>query len=189
MDAFRGQPSGTVSVAGLPSAATYLLPKALGALDETGIDLVFTDVDVAERAFADLVTEHDIVIAHSLTSHAPAGTEGLVTVELVREPLDVAMAANHALAARDDVRPEDLVDQEWIGVPIGFPFDVVRLAVEEATGQQVRVVQRMRDNRLIEALVVASDKVAILPGSPHPRARMSSCGHCAGSPPRGTSSR
>ncbi|NYG58498.1 DNA-binding transcriptional LysR family regulator [Nocardioides daedukensis] len=170
-DAFRGQPSGTVSVAGLPSAATYLLPKALGALDETGIDLVFTDVDVAERAFADLVTEHDIVIAHSLTSHAPAGTEGLVTVELVREPLDVAMAANHALAARDDVRPEDLVDQEWIGVPIGFPFDVVRLAVEEATGQQVRVVQRMRDNRLIEALVVASDKVAILPRFTSPQGK------------------
>src|SRR3546814_14922392 len=73
------------------------------------------------------------------------------------------MALDHALAARDDVRPEDLVDQEWIGVPIGFPFDVVRLAVEEATGQSVRVVQRMRDNRLIEALVAASDKVAILP--------------------------
>ncbi|QIX27834.1 LysR family transcriptional regulator [Nocardioides sp. JQ2195] len=162
-DEFRGQPSGTVTVAGLPSAATYLLPGAFAELETTAIDLVFTDEDVAERAYADLVLEHDIVIAHSLTRRAPAGTEGLVTVELVREPLDVAMAAGHPLAARGDVRPEDLVDQEWIGVPIGFPFDTVRLAVEDSTGQPITVVQRLRDNRLIEALVAASHKVAILP--------------------------
>lgn len=162
-DAFRGQPSGTVTMAGLPSAATYLLPRALAELEGTAIDLVFTDEDVAERAYADLVVEHDIVVAHSLTSHAPAGTDGLVTVEVVREPLDVALAVDHPLAAREELRPEDLVDQEWIGVPIGFPFDTVRLAVEEATGQSLRVVQRMRDNRLIEALVGASEKVAILP--------------------------
>ncbi|KRF13781.1 hypothetical protein ASG90_13155 [Nocardioides sp. Soil797] len=162
-DAFRGQPSGTVTVAGLPSAATYLLPGALAELDGSAIELVFTDEDVAERAYADLVVEHDIVIAHSITSHAPEGTDHLVTVELVREPLDVAMAADHPLAARHDVRPEDLVDQEWIGVPLGFPFDTVRLAVEERTGQPVQVVQRIRDNRLIEALVAASAKVAILP--------------------------
>lgn len=162
-DAFLGKPAGTVTVAGLPSAATYLLPHALTELSNTPIDLVFTDEDVAERAYADLVVEHDIVIAHSLTRHAPAGTDGLVTTELVREPLDVAMAADHPLAAGDDVRPRDLVDQEWIGVPIGFPFDAVRLAVEETTGQPVHVGQRIRDNRLIEAVVAASDRVAILP--------------------------
>lgn len=162
-DAFRGQPSGTVTMAGLPSAATYLLPHVFSALEETAIDLVFTDEDVAERAYAGLVVEHDIVIAHSLTAHAPEGTDHLVTIELVREPLDVALAAGHPLAGHDDVRPADLVDQDWIGVPLGFPFDTVRVAVEEATGRSVRVVQRMRDNRLIEALVANSNTVAILP--------------------------
>ncbi|WP_067437843.1 LysR family transcriptional regulator [Nocardioides jensenii] len=162
-DAFRGHLSGTVAVAGLPSAATYLLPRTFAALEGTEIDLVFTDEDVAESAYADLVVEHDIVIAHSLTQLAPAGTERLFAVELLREPLDVALSAEHPLAARADVRPEDLVDQEWIGVPIGFPFDTVRLAVEAATGKRIRVVQRMRDNRLIEALVAASAKVAVLP--------------------------
>lgn len=162
-DAFRGQPSGTVTVAGLPSAATYLLPHVFRALEETSIELVFTDEDVAERAYADLVVEHDIVIAHSLTAHAPEGTDHLVTVELVREPLDVAMARDHRLAEKQEVTAADLVDQDWIGVPLGFPFDTVRVAVEEATGTNVRVVQRLRDNRLIEALVAGSDKVAILP--------------------------
>lgn len=162
-DAFRGHPAGTVAVAGLPSAATYLLPGVLTELAGTEIDLVFTDEDVAEHAYADLVVEHDIVIAHSLTASAPAGTDGLIAVELVREPLDVAMAPDHPLAARADVRPEQLLDHEWIGVPLGFPFDTVRIAVAEVTGRPVHVGQRMRDNRLIEALVAASDRIAILP--------------------------
>src|SRR5690349_23702823 len=47
-DAFRGQPAGTVSVAALPSAATYLLPGVMADLDGTAIELDCSDVDVAE---------------------------------------------------------------------------------------------------------------------------------------------
>lgn len=162
-DAFRGEPTGEVSVAALPSAATFLLPGVFRHLAQVDIHLRVTDVDIAEIEYARLVVEHDIVIAHSLTRSSPAGTEGLVTELVVREPLDIAMAAGHRLAARASVRAEDVVDERWIGVPLGFPFDAVRLAVEGATGRPVTVVQRIRDNRLIEALVGDSDLLAVLP--------------------------
>jgi DNA-binding transcriptional LysR family regulator len=48
-------------------------------------------------------------------------------------------------------------------VPLGYPFDDLRIAVETIVGTPVRVVQRLRDNRLIEALVAAGDRVAVLP--------------------------
>ncbi|MFT4083692.1 MAG: LysR family transcriptional regulator [Nocardioides sp.] len=162
-DAFRGAPSGRVRLACLPSAAAFLLPEALHTLGAEGIDLVCTDVDVAEAAYAGLVGDHDLVLAHSLTRGAPAGTEGLLTRRIAREPLDIAMRAGHPLAARERLRPTDLIAPEWYGVPLGYPFDAVRLAVEEATGRRVRVVQRLRDNRLIEALVTGSDRIAVLP--------------------------
>lgn len=162
-DAFRGAPSGTVSVAALPSAATFLLPAAMRDLADGAVTLRCTDVDLAEAEYAALTADHDVVIAHSLTSVRPAGTDGLTVVPLVREPLDVAMAADHPLASRELVRPEDLVDRSWIGVPRGYPFDTVLQAVERATGAQLDVVQRLRDNRLIEALVAASDHLAVLP--------------------------
>ncbi|WP_028659487.1 LysR family transcriptional regulator [Nocardioides insulae] len=164
-DAFRGHPAGQVSVACLPSAAAFLLPAVLRELSvaEPGLDLVCTDVDLAEDAYAALVLDHDLVIAHSLTRAAPAGTDGLVTRVLAREPLDIAMRRGHPLAARESLNPEDLVGWEWYGVPLGFPFDTVRLAVEEATDARIEVVQRIRDNRLVEALVADSDRLAVLP--------------------------
>ncbi len=159
---FRGEPAGTVSVAALPSAATFLLPGVLRDLAGLPIELEVTDLDVEEAAYAGLVTDHDLVVAHTLM-RPPGEAAGLLTVELAREPLDIAMAPGHRLADRAAVRPEDLVDEEWIGVPLGFPFDTVRLAVEEVTGHPMAVRQRVRDNRLVEALVAASDRVAVLP--------------------------
>lgn len=162
-DAFRGLPSGLVSIAALPSAATFLLPGVITDLGAAPITLQCTDIDIAEAEFAGLVVDHDVVIAHSLTSTAPAGSQGLMTVPLVREPLDVAMATDHPLAARRSLRPRELVDQEWIGVPAGFPFDSILQAIERANGAAPRVALRLRDNRLIESLLAASGQVAILP--------------------------
>ncbi|WP_304451609.1 LysR family transcriptional regulator [Nocardiopsis sp. YSL2] len=162
-DAFRGEPTGTVAVAALPSAATFLFPEVLRELADTAITLRCADVDLAEVEFADLAADHDIVVAHSLTSVRPAGAEGLTVLPLAREPLDIAMAADHPLAERASVSPEDLVDCEWIGVPEGYPFDTVLRMIEQVTGRELRVVQRLVDNRLIEALVASGGQVAVLP--------------------------
>lgn len=161
-DAFRGSPAGLVRVACLPSAAAFLLPAVLRELDDTGVEVECTDVDVAEDAYAGLVADHDLVIAHSLAA-TPAGADGLVVRRLAREPLDIAMRTGHPLAARDRVRPADLVTWPWYCVPPGYPFDTVRQAVEEAAGARVRILQRIRDNRLVEALIAESDGVGVLP--------------------------
>lgn len=162
-DAFHGEPSGTVSVAALPSAATFLLPGAVHDLAGTSITLRCTETDIAEAEYGGLTADHDVVIAHSLTSVRPAGTEGLAVVPLAREPLDIAMAADHPLAAGEVVHPADLTDCDWIGVPPGFPFDTVLQTLERVTGVELRIDQRLRDNRLIEALVSTSRHVAVLP--------------------------
>lgn len=162
-DEFRGATTGTVRIAALPSAATFLLPPVLARLAAQGIEVVLDDADVAEREYAALVATHDLVIAHSLAGPTPEGAEGLRTQLLAREPLDVALAAGHRLAGRERLRPADLADEEWIGVPHGYPFDTVLQGVAAHVGRDLRVVQRVRDNRLVEALVAASDRVAILP--------------------------
>ncbi|WOP17374.1 LysR family transcriptional regulator [Raineyella sp. LH-20] len=162
-DTFRNDLTGTVSVAALPSAATFLIGPVLQALTATGIELTLHDHDVAEADFATLAADVDIVIGHSLTGERPAGTEGLLVASLAREPLDVAMGVRHRLAGQPRVRPEDVLDSDWIGVPVGYPFDTVRLAIESVAGTRLRIRQRLRDNRLIETLVASSDCLAILP--------------------------
>jgi DNA-binding transcriptional LysR family regulator len=162
-DAYRGSASGTVHLAALPSAAAVLLPGVLDRLADTEVDLECTDVDIAESEYSGIVADRDVVVGHSFTGSVPAGAEHLVAVPLLREPLDIAMRADHPLAHKARVTARELVLHEWYGVPLGYPFDDLRIAVETAAGTPVRVAQRIRDNRLIEALVAASDRVAVLP--------------------------
>ena len=160
---YCGGPRGTVSVAALPSAATFLLPPLQQRLAGGPLELRCSDYDLAETDFAGLTADNDVVIGHSVTGERPAGTEGLTIIPLVVEPLDVALAADHPLAERPWLHCRDLVDQAWIGVPRGYPFDSVLVAVEQLTGTSLDVRQRLRDNRLVEALVASSSHVALLP--------------------------
>jgi len=162
-DAFRDSPAGTVSVAALPSGATFLFPALERALAGSGIELRLTDADRAEDAYGALAADHDVVVGHSMTSVRPPGTAGLVVVPVVDEPIDVAMASSHPLASQDTVSAEDVAPHPWIGVPPGFPFDTVLQNVERATGARLDVRQRLLDNRLVEACVASGPYLAALP--------------------------
>ncbi|WP_413336533.1 LysR family transcriptional regulator [Brevibacterium sp. GP-SGM9] len=172
-EGYLGEASGEVHIAGLPSALSYLLPRALRELRETNpaITLHTTDVDLAEHEFAGLSSDHDIVIAHSLVSRRPAGTDGLSVESLAREPIDVALSNSHPLADRTELSPADVVDVPWIGVPLGYPFDTILTSIEHITGRSLDVTQRIRDNRLIESIVASSEHLALLPRFTTPRGR------------------
>lgn len=163
-DAFRNSPTGSVTVAGLASAAEYLIPATLRDVADRSIRVTFTDEDVAEAQYAPLAVDYDIVIAHSLAEHPSIGSERLRVEPLVREPLDIALPESHPLADQDSVTPEEIAEQVWIGVPAGFPFESVLDAVAVRTGATIRYTQRgIRDNRLVEALVAAELGLAVLP--------------------------
>lgn len=163
LDALRQSPTGRVALAGLPSALEVLVPSVLRRLRGTAIALTIEDVDIAEEEFSALACDHDLVIAHSLSDGAPRGAAGLTCRRLAREPLDLALPADHPLAGRAEIRAREVVSEPWIGVPLGYPFDAVRLAVEAATGLPIDPVVRLRDNHVVAALVAAGHGVAILP--------------------------
>lgn len=168
-DEFRGEPSGRVSIAALPSAALFLLPELLARFEGSGIELVCTDIDTAELEYPKLVADHDIVVAHSMGGPYLPGAEDLAVVPLVREPLDVAMSTHHPLAAKPVLTADDVVGEEWIGVPYGYPFDTVLISLAHTTGRELRIAQRLIDNRLVEVLVGQNNYLAILPRFTTPR--------------------
>ena len=163
LDDFRGRPSGRVRVAALTSAAEFLVPGALPSLAEDGIEVELTDTDVSEVDYATLAADHDVVIGHSLLGAVPAGAERLARTVLVREPLDVAVPSSHPLADKDQLTPRDVAGEPWVGVPVGYPFATVLDNIERVTGRPVTVTQRIRDNRIAEALGAAEVGLALLP--------------------------
>lgn len=163
LDAFRGRPSGEVRLVTFPSAAELLFPPLLAALATEPIAVSCTDLDVGEADFAGLARDADVVVAHSMTGAAPAGTAGLVATVVGREPVDIALPADHPLATQAGVRAADVVDQPWISVPAGYPFATVLTSIEQATERRATIVHRVLDNRVAEALVRSGQGVALLP--------------------------
>ncbi|GAA1425016.1 LysR family transcriptional regulator [Agrococcus citreus] len=160
--AFRGGIGGSIDIAVLPSAGVVLLPSLIAALGD-GIEVRVHDHDVAEADYAALTRDHDLVIGHRMAPTPLPGWRGLRVVDLLREPIDIALPLSHPLAAAASVRPADLAGQRWIGVPEGYPFDDVRIAIEQAAAASFSIVQRVRDNRLVEALVAAGLGIGMLP--------------------------
>ncbi len=162
LDDLRGAPSGEVTITGLPSALEFLSPGLIARLAGTDVEVSLSDTDVAEADFAGRAADHDLVIGHSLAD-SPQGSGRLFVQAIAREPLDVALPAGHRLAASPALTAADLAGERWIGVPPGYPFDTVRIAIENRAGRALEVVQRIRDNRVVEALVGAGVACALLP--------------------------
>ena len=161
---FKQSPQGSVSVSAFPTAGQMLLPGALMALrGEPGLDIVLTDHDLPLPDFAQLTADYDIVIADSQGIPAHWNEPGLRCVPLMIEPFDVALPAGHRLVEQKVVRAADLIDENWIGAPVGYPYDRVLERLGAAVGREPRIVQRLMDNLIVERLVAAGVGIAILP--------------------------
>lgn len=163
-DAYRGAPTGRVRVATFFSAGELLLPgllRRLAAYPELGVEIC--DADVAQDEFEALTADHDIVIAHRSDDIIAPERRGLQVVELLREPLDVALPPEHPLAGRSSLSPVDVIGEDWIVPPTGFPIDRVLTAIAAQAGAPPRIIQRTTHLPLAERLVEAGLGVALLP--------------------------
>lgn len=163
-DEFRNHPSGEVSVLTFPTAGQMLMP---GVLQDTarieGLVVTCTDLDPELAEFPDLASDYDIVLAHTMPGIRPWGGRGLRVVPLMVEPLDVGLPVGHRLAERSYLTASDVVDETWIGVPPGFPFERMLHELEQQAGRRIEIAQRLSDMRIIEAFILAGLGIAFLP--------------------------
>jgi len=155
---FRGAESGTVSVAAFHSAGLALFGPLLAA----GHQVALSDFDVAQEDFPALTTRHDLVLAHRLVGSPPWPTS--VRVEpLLFEPLDVAVRRDHRLAAKSEIEPADLRDEDWVAVHEGFPLEQALAVIAGIGGGDARIVHRINEFRVAAAVVSASGCIALMP--------------------------
>jgi DNA-binding transcriptional LysR family regulator len=69
----------------------------------------------------------------------------------------------HRLESKSSVSPRDLVDELWVGVPDGFPYDRILAQIEVINASPARIGQRFLDNGIVEAIVAAGHGIAVLP--------------------------
>jgi DNA-binding transcriptional LysR family regulator len=171
VEEFLDRPDGEVSVAAFHSAGAAFFPLLLRAL--TGVDgpvLALADEDVTQDHFPPLTREYDLVLAHRL-DHAPPWPRTVAATPLLREPLDVAMPADHPLAAKRRLTPADVADQPWIAVHDGFPIMATIEAIATATGRRPQLAHRINEFAVAAEVVAAGGGLALMPrwtSRPHP---------------------
>jgi DNA-binding transcriptional LysR family regulator len=161
-DEYRNDATGTVSVTTFPTAGQMLLPNVLASL-QSGLEVTMVDRDPETEDFPALTADFDIVLAHSVPGGRSWSGRGLRNLYLLSEPLDIALPLGHPLARVDVLTPELLIDEPWIGVPEGYPFDRLLHEIEAVTGATLRVVQRVTDSGITEALVAAGIGISLIP--------------------------
>ena len=163
-DDFRNHPSGEVTLLTFPTIGATLLPSVLIDLAQVaGLNVLCTDLDPELEEFADHTGDYDIVLAHTMPGVLPWGGRGLRAVPLLTEPLDIGLPVDHRLAGRAHVTAADLVDETWLGVPTGYPFERILHEVEQQAGSRVHVSQRFSDMRIVEAFIEAGLGIAFVP--------------------------
>ena len=122
-----------------------------------------SDEDLPPTEVSRLLADYDVVLTHR-DDRTPLRPDPRVVVRtLLREPIDVVVAADHPLAGHAAVHPAELADEDWISVRGGFPVDDVLLSIAAVTAVQPRITQRLNDFRVIESLVAAGCGVALMP--------------------------
>jgi DNA-binding transcriptional LysR family regulator len=164
VERLRTVPRGQVRVALFPSGARMMLPGLLRRLDAVPeVDLLCRDVDMTPADVPALTADFDVVVSHRDETAPAPSTERWRVVPLLREPLDVALPPGHRLARRRRLRLDELAEEDWISVEVGWPVDDVLRSMALATGATPRVVQRINDFSVTEELVAAGHGIALLP--------------------------
>lgn len=159
----RGE-AGTISVGFTTAAMLLSLPRIIRQFREEfpAIHLDLREMSTAQQLGALRAGELDLGFVRQ-----PPQDELIRTEPAMSEQLVVAMRANHRLAERESVAPEELADEDFVL----FPRDVAPglyaqvLAICLEAGFAPRVVQQTREIYTTVSLVGAGLGVTITPAS------------------------
>ena len=163
IDDFENDHTGVVSLSGFHSVGQALFGELLRELGDDAPTVELTDEDVAQSEFPGLTARYDLVLAHRMEHSAPWPTQGMRSMTLVKEPLDVAVAAAHPLAHRTRVTPLDVVDGPWVTSRAGYSPDDVLAAVAAVAGRPVEIRHRINDYGAVAAVIAAGGVIGMLP--------------------------
>jgi DNA-binding transcriptional LysR family regulator len=115
LDAYTQGDAGTVRVGAFATAVSALVVPAVRALraGHPGLRVQVREAE-ADEAF-ELLARGEVEVALSLTVRAPAASDPAFTRFLVHaDPMDLALAADHPLAGRAEVRLAEFAEDPWI---------------------------------------------------------------------------
>jgi DNA-binding transcriptional LysR family regulator len=167
----RGLRGGQLRMASFPTAGATLMPLAIAEFrrrhPEVQLSLAEGEPEeIAPRLYAgelDLALLFEFPEAGDPLGESLTRETNLTRVELLEDPLYLALPRAHALARREELRLEELHEQAWVQTSRESPCakHVVRCC--HAAGFEANVAFESDDYQTVQGLVASGVGVALIP--------------------------
>src|SRR5271167_505194 len=162
-----GLRGGRLRMASFPTAGATLMPLAIAAFRTRHPDVELTLAEGEPEQIAPRLRAGEIDLALLFEFGAAAagedGTDELTRVELLEDPLYLALPREHRLASKRRLRLQDLRGEAWVQTSGASPCarHVVRSC--HAAGFEPNVAFESDDYQTVQGLVAAGVGVALIP--------------------------
>lgn len=160
-----GAVAGAVTIAAFATAARGVLPGALRDLRARYPDLSVSmfELEPHEAVPALRRGDLDVAVVQDWADDPLTLPEGLARQDLLDDPFDVALAADHPYAGRDGVAIGELADEDWISWSTGQICHDWLIRTLAAQGVRPHVKHTASEHSTQLALVAAGLGAALIP--------------------------
>jgi DNA-binding transcriptional LysR family regulator len=151
-------------MASFPTAGATLMPLAIATFRSSYPDVELTLAEGEPEEIVPRLTagQLDLALLFEFADETPL-KEGTTRVELLEDPMYLALPRNHPLASREKLRLQDLKDEAWVQTSRSSPCarHVVRSC--HAAGFEPNVSFESDDYQTVQGLVAVGVGVALIP--------------------------
>jgi DNA-binding transcriptional LysR family regulator len=162
--AIAGLRGGRLRMASFPTAGATLMPLAIATFRASYPDVEVTLVEGEPEEIAPRLRAAELDLALLFEFAGQSTLEGELTrVELLSDPMYLALPREHTLAAREQIRLQDLAGDAWVQTSRESPCarHVVRSC--HSAGFEPNVSFESDDYQTVQGLVAAGVGVALIP--------------------------
>jgi DNA-binding transcriptional LysR family regulator len=163
--AIAGGRGGRLRIASFPTAGATLMPEAIAGFraSHPAVELALAEGEPEEVAARLRSGELDLALLFEFDGVGERLGTGMRRFELLEDPLQLALPADHRLVRRAELRLEDLREEAWVQTSTASPCarHVVRSC--HAAGFEPRVSFESDDYQTVQGLVAAGVGVALIP--------------------------
>jgi DNA-binding transcriptional LysR family regulator len=164
LSAIAGLHGGRLRMASFPTAGSTLMPLAIAAFRSSypEVELTLAEGEPEDIVPRLLAGELDLALLFEFAGESPAEA-GISTVQLLEDPMYLALPRDHPLAAKERLRLQNLGEEAWVQTSRSSPCarHVVRSC--HAAGFEPNVSFETDDYQTVQGLVAAGVGVALIP--------------------------
>jgi DNA-binding transcriptional LysR family regulator len=163
LGAIAGLRGGRLRIASFPTAGATLMPLAIATFRARHPDVELTLAEGEPEQIAPRLRAGELDLALLFEFGDSAGTDELRRVELLEDPLYLALPREHKLTTKRKLRLEDLRGEAWVQTSSSSPCarQVVRSC--HTAGFEPNVAFESDDYQTVQGLVAAGVGVALIP--------------------------